>query len=87
MFFEELGKGGHRDIERVGAIVLLELRQIGLCGDASIFLELIDARFGFGIDLVRQGTEGLLGGIVEETALLEQERDIGLIIGLNIRIS
>jgi hypothetical protein len=71
MFPEKFGEGGNRDIKGVGAIVLFEPRQFSLCSDASALLELVEEGFGFGVDFVGQGAEGLLDGIVEKAPLLE----------------
>ena len=77
MLLEELGKGGDRDIERVGAIVLLEALQLGGGRDAAGLLELFELRRRLRVDVVGKSAEGLGLGVVEEAALLEKEREVG----------
>lgn len=74
MFLEELRKGRNRDIEGVAAIVLLQARQLSLGLDALGLLESLEPGLGVGVDGIGERAERLLLGIVEEAALLEQER-------------
>ncbi len=50
MLLEELGEGGHGDIEGVDTIVLLETVQLRCGRDAPGLLEFPQRRLGFGID-------------------------------------
>ena len=78
MLLKEFGEGGYRDIEGIIAIVLMDSGQLGRGGYTSGFLEVFQKRFGIGIDSVSQRLEGALFGIIEESALLEEERDVFL---------
>ena len=74
MLLEEFGEGGDGDIERVGAIVLLEALELGGARDAAGALKGVEGGLVVGVDEVDQGTEGLVLGVVEEAALLEEKR-------------
>lgn len=78
MLLEEFGKRGDRNVKRVCTIVLLEVGVLGSTGDSSRLLERLDLGRRFGIDGKRQRAEGLSVRLVEESALLEKERDIRL---------
>lgn len=82
MLLEEFRECRNRDIEGVGAIVLFQSLQ--LCGivDALGLLEGIDKRLRLGVNGIVEGGEGLLLRMVQEAALLKEEREIGLSINL-----
>ena len=82
VFLEELGEGRDGDVERVGAIVLLQAVELRGGRDALGLLEGFELGLGLFIDLVRKGAERVGLGIVEESALLEEERGVGLASGL-----
>ena len=82
MLAEQLGEGGDGDVESVRAVVLLDLIELALGRDAPRALELPDDRLGLRINGIVEGVEGLAGLIVEETALLEEERDVDLVSNL-----
>lgn len=76
MFLEQLGEGRDRNIERVVAIVLLDPIYFGGRSETLGLLEGLELGLGFGVEGVGERGEGALLSIVEEAALLEQERDI-----------
>ena len=78
MLLEELGKRWYGNIERIGAVVLLQSAQIGRTCDAFGPLERFQLGFWVGIYLVREGPERVRFGIVEESALLEEEGQVRL---------
>jgi hypothetical protein len=82
MLLEELGEGRDRDIEGIRAIVLLEALQLLSRLDTARLLEVADKRFRVGVKDVRQRGKRTRLGVVEETALLEEERNIGLVADL-----
>jgi hypothetical protein len=82
VFLEELGESGDGDVERVGAIVLLEALLLGGARDAPGLLERLELRPRLGVDVVGEGPERLGIGVVQEAALLEQERDVRLVSDL-----
>jgi hypothetical protein len=82
VLLEELGKGGDGDVERVGAIVLLEALQLGGGRDAPGGLKFGELRARFGVDVVGKRAEGLGLGVVEEAAFLEEEGGVCLASGL-----
>src|ERR1700709_549433 len=77
MFFKELRKCGNGNIKGVVAIMLLDAGEFGLGGNTSGFLEIIKDRFGFGIDRINQRFEGVIRSIVEKSAFLEKEGNVG----------
>ena len=87
MLLEQLGKAGQGDVEDVHAIVVFETGEIGLLFQAAGLLEGTDQGLGVGIDVEGEGGEGLGAGVVEEAALLEQERGVGLATDLERRES
>lgn len=76
MLFEEFREGRNRNIEGVVTIMLLDSRELGSSGYPSGLLEMFESWLGFGVDCVRKWFEGVLGSIVKESALLEEERNI-----------
>ena len=82
MLLEQLGESGNGYIEGIGAIILLEPRELRLAGDTLGFLELLELGFGIIIDLVAEGRKRSFDRIVEEPTLLEEERDVGLVADL-----
>ena len=78
MLLEKLGKGRDGNIEGVGAIVLLEALDVSGAGDAPGALEGLELGLLVGVDEVDQGPEGLVFGVVEKSALLEEEGQIRL---------
>lgn len=86
MFLEELSERRNGDVKGVRAIMLLEVLELGGTGDALGFLEDLELRGGVRIDKVRQRAEGLLVVLVEESALLEEERDICLLSNLTRKV-
>jgi hypothetical protein len=76
MLLEELGEGRNGDIERVGAIVLLDSLDLRRAGDAPGLLEPLNLGLGLGVDVVLERVERLPLRIVEKAALLEEERDV-----------
>ncbi|GJC78632.1 hypothetical protein ColLi_01470 [Colletotrichum liriopes] len=86
VLLEELGEGGNRDIEGVGAVVLLDPLQLVLGCNALGLLVASDLGLRLGIDVVGEGSEGLVLGVVDEASLLEMERGVDLATDLcNIR--
>ncbi|GKT85998.1 hypothetical protein Ct61P_03848 [Colletotrichum tofieldiae] len=78
VLLEELGEGGNRDIEGVGAVVLLDPLQLVLGCNALGLLVASDLGLRLGIDVVGEGSEGLVLGVVDEASLLEMERSVDL---------
>lgn len=80
VLLEQLAERRDGDVERVEAIVVRKT------GDFLFALEtageLVVGEFGTGIDGVDERREGSGFGVVEETALLEQERDLLLVASL-----
>jgi len=76
VLFEEFSEGGNWNIESIIAIMLLDSGEFGSSGYPSRLLEMFESWLGFGVDGVRKRFKGVLCGIVEESALLEQERNI-----------
>lgn len=74
MLLEELGKGGNGNVEGVGAVVLFDSGEFRLLLKTSEGLEVADGWLGLGVDVILERREGLGFGVVEETALLKQER-------------
>lgn len=73
MFLEEFCEGRNRDVEGVATIVLFQFLEFcGLC-DAPRLLERLDGRLWFRVDGIVEGSEALLVGMVQESALLEEE--------------
>ncbi|KAI6750013.1 hypothetical protein HG531_007278 [Fusarium graminearum] len=83
VLLEQFGKGGNGDIEGVGAIVLLNARQLGLGLVTLRGLEVTDGRLGLGINIVLESVECLGIGIVKEASLLEKERGVELATSLS----
>lgn len=78
MLLEQLGEGGHGDVEAVVAVVVLQALDLVVGGQALCVLERLDLRLGLLVERVRERGEGVGFGIVEKAALLEEERDGGL---------
>jgi hypothetical protein len=62
--------------------VLLEALLLGSARDAPGLLERFELRPRLGVDVVGEGPERLGVGVVQEAALLEQERDVRLVSDL-----
>lgn len=76
MLFEQLGKRRNRNVERVHAIVVFKPLELGRARDTSRFLECLELGFRVGVDEIGQGAKRLGFGIIQEAALLEEERQI-----------
>lgn len=76
MLLEKLGKSWHWYIEGIVAIVLLDAGEFRLASDTSRVLKLVKLRLGFSVGSVDERTKCLRLGIVEESALLEEERGV-----------
>lgn len=80
VLLEQLAERRDGDVERVETIV------VGKTGDFLFALEtageLVVGKFGTSIDGVDERRERSVFGVVEETALLEQERDLLLVASL-----
>lgn len=74
MLLEELRKGGNGNVEGVGTVVLFDSGELRLLLETSEGLEVTDGWLGLGVDVILERREGLGFGVVEETALLKQER-------------
>lgn len=86
MLLEELSKGGDRNIKGICAIVLFKTRKVCLPIDSAGGLEVADGGRRFSVDVVLQAIKGLDVGIVEKTALLEEEREVCLATGLGVLV-
>jgi hypothetical protein len=73
VLLEQLGEGRDGNIKSVEAIVLLDARQLDLGLDTLGGLEVADGGLGLGVDVELERTKRLCLGVVEETALLEEE--------------
>jgi hypothetical protein len=82
VLLEQFCESRDGDVEGVGAKVLLDTGDVGLLGNASGGLEVSDGGLRLGVDVVLEGAKALGVGVVEESALLEEERKVGLAAGL-----
>jgi hypothetical protein len=85
VLLEELGEGGNGNVKGVGSIVLLDACNLGLLVQASGGLEMANLGLGVDVDIILKSAEGICLGVIEESALLEQERSVELATSLCIR--
>ena len=78
VFLEQLGEGRDGDIEFVCAIMLCDALNLSGRGETLGLLERLELGLGFDIEGIGERGEGTLVGIVEETSLLEEEREVRL---------